>query len=312
MNYTLHQLYVFLKVAQNKSITKAAVELHLTQPAVSIQLRNFQDQFEFPLTEVIGRKLYITDFGQEIANAAEKVISEVEAINYKTLALKGELSGRLKISIVSTGKYVMPYFLSDFLKQNPGVDLTLDVTNKKQVLESLEHNEVDFSLVSVLPDAVQIEKVELLPNALYMMVNASQPFEKKNYDVSILEELAVIYREEGSGTRYIMEKFIENNNLNVPKKVELTGNEAVKQAVLAGLGCSIMPLIGVKNELNNGSLQIVNVKGLPIKSNWNLIWLKGKKFSPIAKAYLQFIQNEKERIISDSFQWIEEKNKNGN
>lgn len=312
MNYTLHQLYVFLKVAQNKSITKAAVELHLTQPAVSIQLRNFQDQFEFPLTEVIGRKLYITDFGQEIANAAEKVISEVEAINYKTLALKGELSGRLKISIVSTGKYVMPYFLSDFLKQNPGVDLTLDVTNKKQVLESLEHNEVDFSLVSVLPDAVQIEKVELLPNALYMMVNASQLFEKKNYDVSILEELAVIYREEGSGTRYIMEKFIENNNLNVPKKVELTGNEAVKQAVLAGLGCSIMPLIGVKNELNNGSLQIVNVKGLPIKSNWNLIWLKGKKFSPIAKAYLQFIQNEKERIISDSFQWIEEKNKNEN
>lgn len=310
MNYTLHQLYVFLKVAQNKSITKAAVELHLTQPAVSIQLRNFQDQFEFPLTEVIGRKLYITDFGQEIANAAEKVISEVEAINYKTLALKGELSGRLKISIVSTGKYVMPYFLSDFLKSNPGVDLILDVTNKKQVLESLEHNEVDFSLVSVLPEAVQIEKVELLPNALFMMVNASQRFEKKNYDVSILEELAVIYREEGSGTRYIMEKFIENNNLNVPKKVELTGNEAVKQAVLAGLGCSIMPLIGVKNELNNGSLQIVPVKGLPIKSNWNLIWLKGKKFSPVASAYLQFIQNEKERIVSESFQWIEEKNKN--
>jgi DNA-binding transcriptional LysR family regulator len=96
--------------------------------------------------------------------------------------------------------------------------------------------------------------------------------------VSILEELAVIYREEGSGTRYIMEKFIENNNLNVPKKSRAYGNEAVKQAVMAGLGCSIMPLIGVKNELNNGSLQIVPVKGLPIKSNWNLIWLKEKSF----------------------------------
>lgn len=311
MNYTLHQLYVFLKVAQNKSITKAAVELHLTQPAVSIQLRNFQDQFEFPLTEVIGRKLYITDFGQEIAVAAEKVLNEVEAINYKTLAYKGELSGRLKISIVSTGKYVMPYFLANFLKLHPGVDLILDVTNKKQVLESLEHNEVDFSLVSVLPDALQIDKVELLPNALYMMVNASQTFDKKKYDVGILEELAVIYREEGSGTRYIMEKFIENNNLTVPKKVALTGNEAVKQAILAGLGCSIMPLIGVKNELTNGSLQIVPVKGLPIKSNWNLIWLKGKKFSPVANAYLKFIQTEKERIIADSFQWIEEKNIKG-
>ncbi|MBU2061256.1 MAG: LysR family transcriptional regulator, partial [Bacteroidetes bacterium] len=196
-------------------------------------------------------------------------------------------------------------------KQHPGVDLILDVTNKKQVLESLEHNEVDFSLVSVLPDAIQIEKVELLPNALYMMVNASQTFDKKKYDVSLLEELAVIYREEGSGTRYIMEKFIENNNLKVPKKVELTGNEAVKQAVLAGLGCSIMPLIGAKNEINSGSLQIVPVKGLPIKSNWNLIWLKGKKFSPVAHAYLQFIQNEKERIIADSFQWIKEKDNNG-
>jgi DNA-binding transcriptional LysR family regulator len=273
MNYTLHQLYVFLKVAQNKSITKAAVELHLTQPAVSIQLKNFQDQFEFPLTEVIGRKLYVTDFGEEIAIAAEKVLNEVEAINYKTLAYKGELSGRLKISIVSTGKYVMPYFLSDFLKSNPGVDLILDVT--------------------------------------YMMVNAEQAFEKDIYKVSLLEELAVIYREEGSGTRYVMERFIENNNLNVPKKVELTGNEAVKQAVLAGLGCSIMPLIGVKNELNNGSLQIVPIKGLPIKSNWNLIWLKGKKFSPVATAYLDFIQNEKERIIETSFKWIKDKNKSG-
>ena len=309
MNYTLHQLYVFLKVTQNKSITKAAVELHLTQPAVSIQLKNFQDQFEFPLTEVIGRKLYVTDFGKEIAIAAEKVLNEVEAINYKTLAYKGELSGRLKISIVSTGKYVMPYFLSDFLKQNPGVDLILDVTNKKQVLGSLENNEVDFSLVSVLPDSIQIDKVELLPNELYMMVNAEQTFEKDIYKVSILEKLAVIYREEGSGTRYVMEKFIENNNLNVPKKVELTGNEAVKQAVMAGLGCSIMPLIGVKNELNNGSLQIVPVKGLPIKSNWNLIWLKGKKFSPVATAYLDFIQTEKERIIGTSFKWIKDKNR---
>jgi DNA-binding transcriptional LysR family regulator len=166
--------------------------------------------------------------------------------------------------------------------------LILDVTNKKQVLESLENNEVDFSLVSVLPDSIQIDKVELLPNELYMMVNAEQTFEKDIYKVSILEELAVIYREEGSGTRYIMEKFIENNNLNVPKKVELTGNEAVKQAVMAGLGCSLMPLIGVKNELNNGSLQIVPVK-VYLLIELNLIWLKEKVF---ACRNCYFIQTE--------------------
>lgn len=306
MNYTLHQLQVFLKIVQNESITKAAAELHLTQPAVSIQLRNLQDQFDVPLTEVIGRKLYVTDFGKEIAIAAEKILNEVHAINYKTMAFKGQLSGKLKISVVSTGKYVIPYFLSDFLKQNEGVELSLDVTNKTKVLKNLEKNEVDFSLVSVLPETIQIEKVELMPNALFLVANIDQKIERGIQDKKIIETLPIIYREQGSGTRYVMEKFIENNQLTVPKKMVLTGNEAVKQAVLAGLGCSIMPLIGIKNELNNGDLQIIPVKGLPIQSNWNLIWLKGKKFSPVANAYLKFIQEEKLRIIDQKFNWIKQ------
>lgn len=304
MNYTLHQLQVFLKITQNKSITKAAIELHLTQPAVSIQLRNFQDQFDVPLTEVIGRKLYVTDFGKEIAISAEKILNEVHAINYKTMAFKGQLTGRLKISVVSTGKYVIPYFLSDFLKQNQGVELLLDVTNKTKVLKNLEKNEVDFSLVSVLPETLQIEKIELMPNTLYLVANIDQQIGNGIQDKKIIENLPIIYREQGSGTRYIMEKFIEHNQLTVSKKMVLTSNEAVKQAVLAGLGCSIMPIIGIKNELNNGSLQIIPVKGLPIQSNWNLIWLKGKKFSPVAKAYIQFIEQEKTRIIEQKFNWI--------
>ena len=304
MKYTLHQLQVFLKITQNKSITKAAIELHLTQPAVSIQLRNFQDQFDVPLTEVIGRKLYVTDFGKEIAIAAEKILNEVHAINYKTMAFKGQLTGRLKISVVSTGKYVIPYFLSYFLKQNQGVELLLDVTNKTKVLKNLEKNEVDFSLVSVLPETLQIEKIELMPNTLYLVANIDQQIGNGIQDKKIIENLPIIYREQGSGTRYIMEKFIEHNQLTVSKKMVLTSNEAVKQAVLAGLGCSIMPIIGIKNELNNGSLQIIPVKGLPIQSNWNLIWLKGKKFSPVAKAFIQFIEQEKTRIIEQKFNWI--------
>lgn len=304
MNYTLHQLQVFLKITQHKSITKAAIELHLTQPAVSIQLRNFQDQFDVPLTEVIGRKLYVTDFGKEIAIAAEKILDEVHAINYKTMAFKGQLTGRLKISVVSTGKYVIPYFLSDFLKQNQGVELLLDVTNKNKVLKNLEKNEVDFSLVSVLPETLQIEKIELMPNTLYLIANIDQQIGTEIQDKKIIENLPIIYREQGSGTRYIMEKFIEHNQLTVPKKMVLTSNEAIKQAVLAGLGCSIMPIIGIKNELNNGSLQIIPVKGLPIQSNWNLIWLKGKKFSPVAKAYIKFIEEEKTRIMEQKFSWL--------
>lgn len=305
MNYTLNQLQIFLKITQTQSITKAAEELHLTQPAVSIQLKNFQDQFEIPLTEIVGRKIFITDFGKEIAIAAENILNQVYAINYKTLAHKGQMAGRLKISVVSTGKYVMPYFLSDFLQQHQGIELILDVTNKVKVIESLEKNEVDFSLVSVLPDNLQIEKVELMQNKLYLVSNTKQKFKNKMYDKIIFETIPLIYREQGSGTRYVMEKFIERNHLPIRKKMELTSNEAVKQAVIAGLGCSIMPLIGIKNELNNGDLQIIPVKGFPIKSVWNLIWLKNKKFSPVADAFLNYIKKEKGKIIKEKFYWFE-------
>jgi DNA-binding transcriptional LysR family regulator len=172
MNYTLNQLQVFLKVVQFESVTKAAEELHLTQPAVSIQLKNFQDQFDVALTEVIGRRIYITAFGREIAAAAEKIIEEVQAINYMTLEYKGQLTGRLKISSVSTGKYVMPYFLSDFMNDHSGVELSIDVTNKKKVLESLEKNEIDFALVSVLPSQMNIDKLDLLQNKLFLVGNS--------------------------------------------------------------------------------------------------------------------------------------------
>jgi len=304
MNYTLHQLQIFLKIAEIQSITKASEELHLTQPAVSIQLKNFQDQFPIPLTEVVGRKIYITDFGKEIAQAAEKIINEVYAINYKTLAYQGELSGRLKISVVSTGKYVMPYFLSDFMNRNIGVDLIMDVTNKSRVIESLEMNEVDFALVSVLPKKLKVNRVELMPNRLFYVGSNNLKFKNVPTKKKLFEVLPLIYREQGSATRNAMETFISRNKFSVRKKMELTSNEAVKQAVVSGLGCSIMPLIGIKNELKNKDLQIIPVKGLPITTTWNLIWLKSKKLSPAAMAYLDFLNSEKKDIINEKFSWI--------
>lgn len=304
MNYTLHQLQIFLKIAQIQSITKASEELHLTQPAVSIQLKNFQDQFPIPLTEVVGRKLFITDFGKEIALAAEKILNEVYAINYKTLAYQGALSGRLKISVVSTGKYVMPYFLSDFMRDNAGVDLIMDVTNKASVIKNLELNEVDFALVSVLPSKLKINRVELMPNRLFYVGSTALTIKKNPSKRKLFEELPLIYREQGSATRNAMETFISKNKFSVRKKMELTSNEAVKQAVVSGLGCSIMPLIGIKNELKSGDLQIIPVKGLPITTTWNLIWLNSKKLSPAATALLEFLESKKEEIIKDKFNWI--------
>jgi DNA-binding transcriptional LysR family regulator len=304
MNYTLHQLQIFLKIAQNRSITKASEELHLTQPAVSIQLKNFQDQFSIPLTEVVGRQLYVTDFGEEIAAAAEKILNEVYAINYKSSAYKGELSGRLKISVVSTGKYVMPYFLAEFMKEHSGVDLVMDVTNKTRVVETLEQNEVDFAMVSVVPKKLKIDSIELMQNRLFFVGGTQLKFDKKLSKKKMFEELPLIYREQGSATRAAMERFITKNKFPVLKKIELTSNEAVKQAVIAGLGFSIMPLIGIKNELKNEDVQIIPVTGLPISTTWRLIWLKSKKLSPAAMAYLEFVESKKEQIIKDKFDWI--------
>lgn len=305
MNYTLNQLEIFLKIAQTESVTKASEELHLTQPAVSIQLKNFQDQFEIPLTEVVGRRIYITDFGREIAEAAENIINQVYAINYKTLAYKGQLTGRLKISVVSTGKYVMPYFLADFMQQHSGIELLMDVTNKNKVVESLENNEVDFALVSILPHTLNIEKLNLLQNKLFLVGSAETKFKKPTSTKEIFKYLPLIFREKGSGTRQTMESFIERNNISVVKKMELTSNEAVKQALLAGLGYSIMPLIGIKNELHNNELQIIEIKGLPIKTTWSLIWLKGKKHSPVSKSFLEYLKKDKSQIVLDKFSWYE-------
>jgi DNA-binding transcriptional LysR family regulator len=280
--------------------------LHLTQPAVSIQLKNFQDQFDIPLTEVVGRKIFVTDFGHEIAHAAENIINQVYAINYKTLAYKGQLTGRLKISVVSTGKYVMPQFLADFMNQHEGIELFMDVTNKSKVVESLDKNEVDFALVSILPDKLNIEKMDLLQNKLYLVGNGQQKFKKGISAKEIFKDLPLIYREKGSGTRQTMESFFVKNNIEVRKKMELTSNEVVKQALVAGLGYSIMPLIGIKNELHADELQIIPIKGLPIKTTWSLIWLKGKKHSPVSLAFMVYLKKEKSKIVNEKFNWYEQ------
>ena len=293
MNYTIHQLQIFLKVAEKQSITRASEELYMTQPAVSIQLKNFQDQFEMPLTEVICRRLFITDFGKEIALIADRVIQELETINYETAAYQGVMKGRLKISAASTGKYVIPHFLSGFLEANPGIDLTLDVTNKSKVTESLKANDIDLALVSVVPSGFDVEEEILIENKLFFIGNTPNRINGK----------PLIYREAGSATRTAMEEYFKSIQGYQRKQMELTSNEAVKQAVIAGLGYSLMPLIGIQNELLNKELFILDSPGLPVKTQWKLIWLRGKKLSPVSKEFLNFIRTEKENILNEKFGW---------
>lgn len=291
MNYTIHQLYIFLEVVQTRSITNTARKLFMSQPAVSIQLKKFQNQFDIPLTEVIGRQLYVTDFGKEVAEIAKRVIQELEMIDQKRQDFKGILTGKLKISSASTGKYVIPYFLSGFLEKHKGIDLKLDVTNKTRVIESLENNEIDFALISVVPEKLNVREEILLDNKLYLMGNnPGRDFSKP-----------LIYREEGSATRKAMEEYFEGIDESQTKRMELTSNEAVKQAVLAGIGQSLMPIIGIRNELLNQQIHIVPSQGLPIITKWRLVWLNRKRLSPVSQAFLDYIRLEKENILSDHF-----------
>lgn len=304
MNYTLHQLRIFLKVAELGSITKASEQLHLTQPAVSIQLKKLQEQFDIPLTEVIGRKLYVTDFGREIAGRSQRILDEVDGIKFTIDQYKGKLSGKIKISVVSTGKYVIPYFLKRFMDQYPAVDISIDVSNRNKVIQGIHNNESDFSLVSIMPEGIEVERIELMENKLILA--CSSDAEDKLRAPKDLEKVTLLFREDGSATRRQMEMYLEKNNVSVNKSMELVSNEAVKQAVNAGLGYSIMPLIGLKSSLVNKSIKIVPLKGLPITTRWNLIYSKGKKLTPAQQALVDFIEESKEKILLDNFDWVDD------
>ncbi len=295
MNFTFHQLRIFLEVARIQNITRAAEEMFMTQPALSIQLKNFQKQFEIPLIEHNGKRMILTDFGKSIATIAESILSEAEELKYKTKEYKGLLAGKLRISSASTGKYVIPYFLSGFIHEHPGIDLTLDVSNKSIVMKSLQDNEIDFALVSVVPEKIDVYEELLVENKLYLV----------NSDKVLDPDKPLLFREEGSATRATMDAYYKNTEKR--KAIKLTSNEAVKQAVIAGLGYSIIPLIGIKNELQKKQLHIVPSKGLPIVTHWRLIWLKSKKLSPVAIAYLDYIRTYKEKILKSKFSWYIDK-----
>ena len=301
MNFSLNQLRIFLKIVETRSITRAAEELALSQPAVSIQLKNFQDQFDVPLTQLINRRLFITEFGYEIAEVAEKIMNDIHEITYKSSLYKGQIAGKLKISVVSTGKYVIPYFLSDFLSQNPHIDLLLDVSNKAQVISDLSQNNVDFSLVSTLPKDLNLEKIPLMKNELYLVCSAAFPIEKIHSIQDLPASTSFIFRELGSATRAAMEEYIKKQGVSLYKKIELTSNEAVKQAVIANMGISIMPIIGIRQELQTKQLKILQLKDLPIVTNWHIVWNKGTRLSPIAKAYLEHLKEHKYNIIQSYF-----------
>lgn len=186
MNITLHQLKAFQAVSKFQSITKAAEAMSMTQPAVSIQLKNLQEQFEVPLTEIIGKQIHITEFGQELVDTADRIFGELGQIEEKMLELKGLLGGKIRISAVSTGKYIIPYLMADFMKLHPHVEISLEVSNRYNVLAHLQENSTDLALVSLWPEELDLESIQLAENKWYLACSPEkkrpmlQPFKKGN------------------------------------------------------------------------------------------------------------------------------------
>jgi len=301
MNYTLHQLRIFVKVCENQSITKAAEELYLTQPAISIQLKKLQNQFNIPLTEVIGRQLYVTDFGKKIKKIAEDILEKVDLMEGAKDEFKGILTGNIKIASASTGKYVIPYFLSEFMRTHPSVNISIDVANKTKVVESLQENTIDFALVSVIPPNLALECLPLMKNELNLVASTNYPNLPQRMYLKNLNKHTLIFREFGSATRDAMMNFLNHHEIKVNRSIQLTSNEAVKQAVRAGLGLSIMPLIGIRSELKLKNMKTIPIKGLPIITQWNLVHRTGKKLSPAEEVLIKNIEQQKNEIIELHF-----------
>jgi DNA-binding transcriptional LysR family regulator len=303
MNISLTQLRALKAIAVQESITGAAKSLNMTQPAVSIQLKNLQEQFEVPLTEIIGKRIHITEFGQELVEMADRIFDEVAQIEQKMLGLKGLLGGKIRISAVSTGKYIIPYLMADFMKIHPHVEISLEVSNRYSVLAHLQENTTDLALISVSPPSdLAFDSITLEENKWYL---ACAPELAEKFQIQIdannWSKVPFILREKGSGTRLKMEEFFKSRNIKVDSKMELATNEAVKQAVMAGLGASILSNFSMSQEIEDRRITLLKYPDLPIKSMWKLIWLKQKKHSPAVLAFIRWLSENKKSVFHSHF-----------
>lgn len=293
MNTSFRQMQIFHTIAVEGSFTKASELLHLSQPAVSIQYKAFAEQFHFPLLQQRNKRYELTEFGQSIFDHVEHILRQVNVLETLNENAVGELAGSLHISSVSTGKYILPYLLSAFLDDHPKVRLVMDVTNKSRVVQALKDNTTDLAFVSVLPTDVDTKSEPLMENTLLLVAHPSYWATHKNLPFA---ENTFVYRESGSATRKAMETYFKECGIEPQKKIELLSNEAVKQSLMAGMGMSILPYIGIHKELEHGDLVVVPKWGLPITTQWHLCWRMHAPLSPVASAYLDYVRKHKESI----------------
>lgn len=290
MNVTFRQLKVFEAVARHLSYTRAAEELHLTQPAVSMQIRQLEDSAGLPLFEQMGKKVFLTDAGREMYHYSRTIAQQLEEAEEVLEQLKGVQRGHLDIAVASTANYFATRLLASFAKAHAGITFSLDVTNRESLLRQLENNEKDIVIMGRPPEAMELELEAFMENPLVAIAPPDHPLAQEQViPMSRVQRETFVVREPGSGTRIAMERFFSEKGITLRTGMEMTSNEAIKQAVEAGLGLGIVSIHTLTLELETKRLVVLDIKGFPILRHWYVVHRKGKRLSPITEAFRQFV-----------------------
>ena len=298
MNITFRQLQIFESVARHLSYTRASEELHLTQPAVSMQIKQLEQSVGLPLFEQLGKKVFLTDAGYEFNRYSSAITTQLDELKQVVDEMKGLKRGRLTIAVASTANYFVPRLLAAFCQQHGEVTVSLEVTNREQLLKGLVENRTDLVIMGQPPQDMELVAERFMDNPLVIIappghaLAGAQQIPLKR----LLEEIFLV-REEGSGTRSAVERFFAANQLALSTPMEMSSNEAIKQGVEAGLGLGIVSLHTLSMELALERLVILDVVKFPIMRYWHIVHRSGKRLSLVAQGFQKFVKEESRQIL---------------
>lgn len=299
MNITFRQLEVFEAVARLLSYTQASKELHLSQPAVSMQIKQLEENVGIHLFEQIGRKIYLTEAGQEMYHYARSISFQLEEAEEVLEQLKGLQAGQLEITVATTANAFATRMLSMFKQQHEGVTVSLDVTNREGLLQQLENNDKDIAIMGRPPEDAGLVTEPFADNPLVVVAAPDHPLVcKQPIPLYMLQDQTFVVREQGSGTRTAMQRFFDQHNLKVTSSMEMNENEAIKQAVQAGMGLGVVSIHTIELELETKRLVILDVEDFPIMRHWYLVHRKEKRLSPITQTFKDYVLSEGRKLIA--------------
>jgi DNA-binding transcriptional LysR family regulator len=298
MNITIRQFKIFETVAQQLSYTRAAELLYLSQPAVSMQIKQLENEIEMPLFERMGKKLFLTEAGEELLVYARSIIQQLEELDDVFNELRGSNKGRLTIAVATTANYFALKLLGEFYRRFSGTKISLDVTNRENLLRHLNDNTVDMVIMGLPPENIDVEATPFLENPLVAIAPIGHELtKKKNIPLSELQQETFIMREHGSGTRIAMERFFKESGYSISSVMEMSSNEAINQAVEAGLGLGIVSQHTLELELALGRLEVLDIESFPIMRHWYLVHRKGKRLTALMEAFKSLVIDESAEVL---------------